>query len=231
MKKTGHVWLCNETDKMKKLKPLFLIIILLFLSTSVIADIYYWIDKDGVKHFSNVSNISNLESDIKVIKEKKDITSFFPKEIDKTGNFEVLKIYDGDSIKVKGYNLIFMVRLVGIDAPETGGSSYRGQPFSRKAKTFLEKNIQGQKVVLKSYGMGGYNRQLAEVFINQKNINLEILKAGLAEVYKGRPAKGIDISLYRKTELHAKKEHKGIWSLKTTEYKSPKQWRKEHPRK
>jgi endonuclease YncB( thermonuclease family) len=190
------------------------------------ADIYSWIDKDGVKHFSNVST---PESNIKVIKEEEKITSFFPKEINETGNFEVIKIYDGDSIKVKGYNLIFMVRLVGIDSPETGGSSYIGQPFSSEAKNFLENNIAGKKVILKSYGMGGYNRQLAEVFINNININIEILKAGLAEVYKGRPAKGINKNLYLDAQSYAKKRHKGIWSLNSKDYKSPKQWRKEHP--
>ena len=205
-----------------------LILIILFFCSHAFADIYYWIDKDGVKHFSNVSTPG---SDIKVIKEKENLTSFFPKEIKETGNFEVLKVYDGDSIKVKGYNLIFIVRLVGIDTPETGGSSHTGQPFSAEAKEFLEKKIEGQKVVLKSYGMGGYNRQLAEVFINNININLEILKAGLAEVYKGKPAKGINKNLYYNAQSYAKKRHRGVWSLSSKEYKSPKQWRKEHPRK
>ncbi len=211
------------------LKPFFIIFIILFFTVSAFADIYYWIDKDGIKHFSNVSTISNPESDIEVIKEKQHLTSLFPKEINETGNFEVLKVYDGDSIKVKGYNLIFMVRLVGIDAPETGGASNPSQPFSNNAKNFLKETIAGEKIVLKSYGMGGYNRQLAEVFFNQKNMNLEILKNGLAEIYKGKPAKGIDINLYRDAQSNAKKEKKGIWSLKSTEYQSPKQWRKEHP--
>ncbi len=207
-------------------KKLSIAFIILFFCTKALADIYYWIDKDGVKHFSNVSTST---PDIKVIKEKETPSSFFPKEINEKGNFEVLKVYDGDSIKVRGYNLIFMVRLAGIDAPETGGSSYPGQPFSDKAKNFLEKNINGKKVVLKSYGMGGYNRQLAEVFFNNKNINLEIVKQGLAEVYKGKPAKGINIKIYQTAQSNAKKENKGIWSIKPSEYKSPKQWRKEHP--
>lgn len=214
--------------QMKVLKILPFIFITLFFVTQSLADIYYWIDKNGIKHFSNVSTPA---SNIEVIKEKENLTSFFPKEIQETGNFEVIKVYDGDSIKVKGYNLVFMVRLVGIDAPETGGKFYTGQPFSLKAKKFLEKHVANKKVILKSYGIGGYNRQLAEVFLNEQNINLEILKAGLAEVYKGKPAKGINIKLYHNAQVDAKNRHKGIWSLKPSEYKSPKQWRKEHPRK
>ncbi len=213
---------------MTMLKPLFLSLILmsLFGFTQAFSDIYYWIDKDGIKHFSNISTPA---SNIKLIKEQEELTSFFPKKIKGTGNFEVINVYDGDSIKVKGYDLIFKVRLVGIDAPETGGRSRTGQPFSAKAKKFLERKIAGKKVVLKSYGIGGYNRQLAEVFINNKNINLEILKAGLAEIYKGRPAKGINIDLYNDAQSDAKKMRKGIWSLSSTQYKSPKQWRKENP--
>jgi micrococcal nuclease len=183
-------------------KRFSLTLIILFFCAKAFADIYYWIDKEGVKHFSNVST---TESNIKVIKEKENFNSFFPKEINEKGNFEVIKIYDGDSIKVKGYNLIFMVRLVGIDTPETGGSSLKGQPFSMQAKGFLEKNIAREKVILKNYGMGRYNRQLAEVFLNNQNINLEILKAGLAEVYKGKPAKGINIDLYYDAQSYAKK--------------------------
>ena len=53
--------------------------------------------------------------------------------------------------------------------------------------------------------MDRYNRQLAEVFLNNQNINLEILKAGLAEVYKGKPAKGINIDLYYDAQSYAKK--------------------------
>ena len=210
------------------IRQFFLILTFLFACAEAYADIYYWVDSKGVKHFSN---ISTSESNIEVIKEKKTLTSYFPEEINGTGSFEVLKVYDGDSVKVKGYNLIFKVRLVGIDAPETGGGFYKGQPFSLKAKKFLEKRIRGKKVTLKSYGLGGYNRQLAEIFINNTNINLEILKAGLAEIYKGKPAKGLNIKRYYQAQSLAKKKEIGIWSLNPRKYKSPKKWRKEHPRK
>ena len=229
MKKTGHVLLCSYRVIKNILKLFSLVFIILFFTTPAFTDIYYWIDKNGIKHFSNVSSVPDASINIKIIKEKGNLTSFFPKEIKETGNFEIIKVYDGDSIKVKGYDLTFKVRLVGIDAPETGGKSNTGQPFSSESKNFLEKNIAGKKVILKSYGIGGYNRQLAEVFFNQKNINIEILKAGLAEVYKGKKAKGINIKLYRDAEADAKKRLKGIWSLSPSEYKSPKQWRKEHP--
>ncbi len=206
----------------------FVISIILLFSTVLFADIYYWVDKDGIKHFSNVSMpLSN----IKVTKEEEKLTLAPSCKISKKSIYKVIKVYDGDSIKVKGHKLIFIVRLVGIDAPETGGYSYTGQPFSMQAKKFLQDSIEGKKVALKSYGLGGYNRQLAEVFINNKNINLEILKKGLAEVYRGKTAKGIKKSLYLKAQARARKNRRGIWSLDPGEYKSPGKWRKEHPRK
>jgi len=233
MKKTGLVLPCRQRTQgyNKMLKLLSLILLLFIISATSYGDIYYWIDKNGVKHFSNAPASLDSESEIKLIKEKNKLTSLFPEEINDTGNFQILKVYDGDSIKVKGYNLVFMVRLVGIDSPETGGASNAGQPYSNQAKNFLLGKTSGKKVVLKSYGMGRYNRQLAEVFINNKNINLEILKKGFAEVYKGKTAKGIDINLYKEAELQARQKRLGIWSLRPSEYKSPKQWRKENPRK
>ena len=45
---------------------------------------------------------------------------------------------------------------------------------------------------------------LSEVFSEDRNINLEMIKAGLAEVYRGKPASGLDIETYWKAEGEAK---------------------------
>ncbi len=39
---------------------------------------------------------------------------------------------------------------------------------------------------------GRYGRTLGVVFVNGMNVNLEMVKTGLAEVYRGRPAKGFN---------------------------------------
>ena len=90
--------------------------------------------------------------------------------------------------------------------------------------------MDNKKVAIKSYGTGAYNRQLAEVFINGKNINIEMIRAGLAEVYTGRRPKNLDSQIYLKEELKARRAKKGMW-IQGRFYKSPRQWRKEHPRK
>jgi len=65
---------------------------------------------------------------------------------------------------------------------------------------------------------------LGEVFEGGTNVNLEMLKAGLAEVYRGQPAEGLDIAAYRDAESTAKKKAIGIWELRD-QYFSPMDWR------
>jgi len=48
-------------------------------------------------------------------------------------------------------------------------------------------------VDIKSYGQDRYGRTLAVVFVDGKNVNLEMIKAGLAEVYRGPPASSLDL--------------------------------------
>ena len=43
-----------------------------------------------------------------------------------------------------------------------------------------------------SYGTDRYGRTLGVVYVDGKNVNLEMVKAGLAEVYRGKPAPGFD---------------------------------------
>jgi endonuclease YncB( thermonuclease family) len=62
------------------------------------------------------------------------------------------------------------------------------------------------------------------VYCNDTNVNLEMVKVGLAEVYRGRPAKGFDNGPYEKAEKEARESGRGMWSL-GDKYMSPKEWR------
>ena len=57
------------------------------------------------------------------------------------------------------------------------------------------------------------------------NVNVEMVRAGLAEVYRGRPAKGLDMNPYWEAEAAAKKAGTGMWSL-IDKYISPREWRR-----
>jgi len=143
-------------------------------------------------------------------------------------HFTVAFVDDGDTIICENRDITIRVRLVGIDAPEIGKNKrYAGQPFSREAKLALEKLILKKVVDIKGYGLDDYNRLLAVVDSSGKDINLELVQQGLAEVYNGRSPNGLDLEPYRKAEKEAKGSLRGMWSLRD-KYVSPGQWRRTH---
>ncbi len=208
----------------------FIFILYCLTASSAHGEIYFWTDEQGFRHYSNVEHPSSEES-FEAFRENNAKFNSLASGIQKGLRFDVVKVYDGDSIKIKGSDLVLMVRLAGIDAPESGRKGVEGQPFSRKAREALVRMIADSRVSIKSYGTGSYNRMLSEVF-NEKgiNMNLELVRQGMAEVYRGKPPPGFDVGPYHRAQSDAKRRRRGIWSLGST-YKSPKQWRKEHPRK
>lgn len=121
------------------------------------------------------------------------------------GQFKVTRVTDGDTIKVTSNGSKVTVRLVGIDAPETSKKKNQpGQPFSRKSTKYLANLVLNKSVEVKSYGTDRYDRILGVVFVDGKNVNLEMVKAGLAEVYRGKPAGELDLEPYWQAETAAK---------------------------
>lgn len=213
------------------IKKAVLIISILFLSVFLLGNIYYWTDEEGIRHYSNIApplktNVEELEE----LEESLSILKKIKSSKNPAGSFKVLKVYDGDTIQVQGMDLTFKIRMVGIDAPEIGYQGQESQPFCQRAKNYLSQKVAGKYITLKSYGLGGYNRQLAEVFIHGNNINLEMIRVGLAEVYTGRKPNSLDSAAYYSEEQKAKDAKRGMW-VQGSAYKSPRQWRKEKTRK
>jgi endonuclease YncB( thermonuclease family) len=142
------------------------------------------------------------------------------------GEFKVTRVYDGDTIKAQGHDIEIKVRLVGIDAPETSRKKREtGQPYSQQSKKHLAGLILNKTVDIKGYGLDGYSRILGVIYLDGKNINLEMIQEGLAEGYRGRPPHGFDPALYRNAEREARAAKRGMWS-QGNKYISPKDWRK-----
>jgi micrococcal nuclease len=93
-----------------------------------------------------------------------------------TYSAEAKKVYDGDTITVDfdlGFGVILInqkLRLIGINTPEVRGESRKQGLISRDK---LRERILGEKVIIKTTKdrKGKYGRWLAEVFVNDENIN------------------------------------------------------------
>ena len=132
------------------------------------------------------------------------------------GQFKVTRVYDGDTIKAEGHDIEIKVRLVGIDAPETSSKNRDpGQPYSEQAKKHLAGLVLNKTVDIKGYGLNRNNQILGVVYLDGRNINLEMIKAGLAEVYTGKLPKGFDAQLYRQAEAKAREAKVEMWSQLT----------------
>jgi micrococcal nuclease len=143
------------------------------------------------------------------------------------GQYEVYRVVDGDTFIVKHGDVKLTIRLVGIDAPEASTSKHRdGQPFSRQSTQHLAGLVLNKTVDVKSYGADRNGRTLGEVFLlNGKNVNVEMIQAGLAECYRGKPATGLDMASYWQAEGEARKAGSGMWVLKD-KYVSPREYRR-----
>jgi len=146
------------------------------------------------------------------------------------GQFKITRVYDGDTVMAEGHDIVIYVLLAGIDAPEIGPRKEHGQqPFGQEAKRYLEELIFNKVVDIKGCGVGPYpsNHLIGEIYFEDKNINIEMLKKGLAEVLRERPPDGLIIAQYLEAEREAKAAGRGMWSLGET-YTSPRDWRETH---
>ena len=149
----------------------------------------------------------------------------------RTAEGTVSEVTDGDTIKLEtkeGTKL--KIRLYGLDAPEspkfnrkTGRISKPGQAFGKEAGDVLVSKILGKKVKVDVLGIDRYDRMVSIVWLGDRNINLEMVREGMAEAYK-EYLRGSLKAQFLKAETEARIAKRGIWSL--NEYERPSEFRK-----
>ncbi|MBE9031807.1 thermonuclease family protein [filamentous cyanobacterium LEGE 11480] len=122
---------------------------------------------------------------------------------------KVVSVGDGDTITI-GYNgKKKTVRLACIDAPETRQKPW-GQRSTAKLKGLLPG---GQRVKIRQVTIDRYGRTVGEVYVGNRSINLAMVQAGEAVVYRQYLDACRDTkSLYLKAEQQAKKRRLGYWN-------------------
>ncbi len=123
---------------------------------------------------------------------------------------KVVSVEDGDTVTVlDSEKKQTRVRLAGIDCPESG------QDFGQKAKQFLSKIVYGEQVVIVGSKIDRYGRLVGKIIFNGRDVNLDIVAAGLAWHYKEyeREQSVEDRRLYAAAENSARAAKKGLWSM------------------
>lgn len=81
------------------------------------------------------------------------------------------------------------VRLAGIDCPEGPHFGKPGQPYFEESKKLLEKLVMNKMISIKFHKIDQYQRAVCSVyrpymFFFSKNVSLEMIRSGMATVYK-----------------------------------------------
>ena len=118
----------------------------------------------------------------------------------------VTRVIDGDTVELSTGQ---SVRLTGVSAPEIK------EKFSQEGKAFLEEKLLNQEVRLeyeKGYEKDRFNRLNAYVFVGEENINVLIVREGLAKVviYEKRRKLMYQDELLEAQD-YAKKQKLNLW--------------------
>lgn len=123
---------------------------------------------------------------------------------------KVIGITDGDTVTVlDSKKQQLKVRLAGIDAPE------KNQDFGAKSKLNLSELAFGKTVTLISRKVDRYGRLVGKLLLDDRDLNLEQVRAGLAWHFKeyANEQSVEDRKLYTDAEKSARKSKLKIWSV------------------
>lgn len=145
----------------------------------------------------------------------------------------VIKVSDGDTVQVlTPEKTRLKIRLYGIDAPEiehrnpyTGRVEKPGQPFGRDARSYLASLIWSRTVRLDVMDIDPHRRMVSLVWLGNRNINLEMIKAGMAEAYPEYLKDHRCRRQFLNAEREAKAREIGIWS-KSGGYERPRDFKR-----
>jgi endonuclease YncB( thermonuclease family) len=101
----------------------------------------------------------------------------------------------------------------------------RNQFNGKEAEAYLKQLIEGKRVTVEISSVDRYNRLLATIFLDGKDINLAMIEAGLAEVYRGPESDNPYKRQYDTAEDSAQSAKKNMWIQGDT-YESPLAYRK-----
>jgi micrococcal nuclease len=103
---------------------------------------------------------------------------------------------------------LLRIRLAFCDAPE------KKQAFGTRAKQAMSEMVFGKDIELRQHAIDRYGRTVAQVFVDGKDVSLEMLRQDFAWVYDRyiTEASTEVQETYRKAQEEAKAEQRGLWN-------------------
>jgi len=131
------------------------------------------------------------------------------------GQYQVIRVVDGDTIVIRYNGKYEKVRLLCVNTPESVHPDKKQNiPMGKVASKYTQKKLTGKYVKLEfeiKKLRGNYGRLLAYVFVDGKNLNLDLVRQGLSPYYtKYGKSEKYDAE-FRAAEKQARKEKLNIW--------------------
>ena len=147
---------------------------------------------------------------------------------------EVVKVVDGDTVWVRCENgSLYKIRILGVDTPEI---HRRNKPYyyrtydgiyitnttylklwGYRAKEYVENKLKGKEVVVVFDRMSpkrdGYNRYLAYIFVDGRDLGEDLIINGYTRVYYSQFEL---LDRYLEYEEYAKRHRIGLWNYSNT---------------
>jgi len=127
----------------------------------------------------------------------------------------VKRVIDGDTIQLGNGE---MIKLIGVDTPETKHPQKPVEYYGKEAYTFTRKMVEGQQVRIEyaQQKKDKYGRTPAYVYLTDGTfLNAEIIKQGYGHAYIAFPFKYLE--QFRQYEKDARNNKLGLWAAKPKE--------------
>ncbi len=159
---------------------------------------------DLLKNLKELAKGTEYEDEVrKVLESREAIENHDVTKLPKTA--VVKKVIDGDTVVLFNGTVL---RYVGVTAPEEGES------FAEEATKLNQSFVEGKEIKLEydNYTSDKFGRILAYPIIDNKNICIELVRKGMAElvIYQKRKPFIHQVQLLEAQE-QAKKQYLGIW--------------------
>ncbi len=129
-------------------------------------------------------------------------------------NAVVVRVIDGDTLRVSISGELATVRLVGVDTPETVHPTKIVQPGGPEASAFAQAALDRKTVRLEADTEGDlvdrYDRLLRYVYLDGKNFNARLIREGYAVAIRQFPYSRK--AEFLRLEAQARQERRGIWA-------------------